>query len=176
MVWAVAVPAMRGWSPVVIMSGSMGPKIDPGDIVLVAPYHGGPLAPGAIILFDNPSGPTTITHRITAVTPDRRYITQGDANPIPDSTPVDPATIHGTVRIVVPKAGLPTLWASTGQPTQLIATALIITALFWVAGFVIPDQPKQPTPLSPPSQCGGPDPEPPGQPGPSWLPDRSPSR
>ena len=45
--WASIVPVLRGWSPVAVMSGSMAPRIDSGDIVVTAPYEGQPLDPPA---------------------------------------------------------------------------------------------------------------------------------
>ncbi len=66
--WAAVIPLVRGWSPVAVVSGSMAPLIDSGDIVVAAPYDGEPLDAGAVIVFDNPTGTGNMTHRVVDVT------------------------------------------------------------------------------------------------------------
>ena len=52
--WASIVPVLRGWSPVAVISGSMAPRIDSGDVVVAAPYDGQPLDAGAVIGLRQP--------------------------------------------------------------------------------------------------------------------------
>lgn len=113
--WA-AIPALVvGWQPVLITSGSMGPTISPGDVVLLAePPADELLSPGAVITFNDPNVPGgLITHRIDGVREDGMYRTRGDANPSPDSTPVAPADVVGVGRMLVPLVGLPVEWLRT---------------------------------------------------------------
>jgi signal peptidase I len=135
-VWAVAVPLFRGWSPIVVMSGSMGPAIDTGDIVIAAPYQGQELPLGSVIVFDNPSGPGPLIHRVVQVTPDRHYITKGDANATNDSTSVAPDQVRGVGRILVPRAGLPFVWVSGGQWGHLAVAIVAVSVVFWMARWV----------------------------------------
>jgi signal peptidase len=79
--WAAVVPLVRGWSPVAVVSGSMAPLIDSGDIVVAAPYDGEALDAGAVIVFDNPTGTGSMTHRVVDVTPGGDYVTRPAARP-----------------------------------------------------------------------------------------------
>lgn len=109
----VAIPALLiGWQPVLITSGSMGPSISAGDMVLLGePPTDELLAPGTVITFRDPVVPDgLITHRIDGVREDGLYRTRGDANGRPDSTPVHPDDVVGVGRMLVPLVGLPVLW------------------------------------------------------------------
>lgn len=113
-VW-VAVPALViGWQPVLITSGSMGPTISAGDLILLGTPPGPDedlLAPGAVITFRDPTDPDAlITHRIDDAREDGLYRTRGDANGQPDATPVAPQDVIGVGRMLVPLVGLPILW------------------------------------------------------------------
>ncbi len=111
-VWA-AVPALvLGYQPVLLTSGSMGPTISPGDLILLGdPPDDELLSQGAVITFPDPAVPGgLITHRIDGVREDGRYRTRGDANGAPDSTPVEPSEVVGVGRLLVPLIGLPLLW------------------------------------------------------------------
>lgn len=111
-VWA-AVPALViGWQPVLITSGSMGPGISAGDLVLLTDHPEDELlGPGAVITYTDPmvvGG--LITHRIDGVREDGLYRTRGDANEKPDPDPVHPDDVVGVGRMLVPLVGLPVLW------------------------------------------------------------------
>lgn len=113
--WA-AIPALAfAWQPVLITSGSMGPTISPGDIILIAdPPSDELLTQGAVITYRDPGLPGgLITHRIDGVREDGLYRTRGDANGQPDSTPVAPDDVVGQGRLLVPLVGLPVLWLRT---------------------------------------------------------------
>ena len=131
--WATVVPVIRGWSPVVVMSGSMGPGIETGDIVLAAPYDGRTVGPGTVIVFDNPTGEGLITHRVVAMTPSGDYVTRGDANGRIDSTPVPPESIHGVGQALVPGIGSPFVWFTNQQWLKLLATTVATLAAVWAS-------------------------------------------
>lgn len=110
--WA-AIPALLvGWQPVLITSGSMGPSISAGDLVLLGdPPTDEVLAPGTVITFRDPVVPDgLITHRIDGLREDGLYRTRGDANGRPDPDPVHPDDVVGVGRMLVPLVGLPVLW------------------------------------------------------------------
>jgi signal peptidase I len=100
------------WEPVLITSNSMAPQIRAGDLVPVAPTPPD-LATGSVIMFD--SGGHAITHRIVAINADHSYVTQGDGNPLPDSTPVAPEAVIGAPRLMVSTIGMPLLWLRQGD-------------------------------------------------------------
>ena len=135
--WAAVIPLVRGWSPVAVVSGSMAPLIDSGDIVVAAPYDGRALDAGAVIVFDNPTGTGTMTHRVVDTTPAGDYVTRGDANRRIDSTPVSPDAIHGVGRILVPAIATPFVWANNGQWTHLMIAAVAILAALWASRWAL---------------------------------------
>jgi signal peptidase len=96
-------PALIGWTPHVVTSGSMNPAVIRGDVVVTDWVDGRHLRPGQVALFDTGTGPTV--HRVVEVLPDGTYLTRGDANASVDSTPVAPNQVRGVVRMVVPLVG-----------------------------------------------------------------------
>jgi signal peptidase I len=124
LVGAAVLPGfVPGWRSVVVTSGSMEPGISPGDVVLVAP-QGPAIEVGSVVLFSSPTGP--VTHRIVGVNVDGTYRTRGDANGAPDSTPLRSDHVLGRARLVIPDAGLPTLWWKQGDLAPLVATILLL--------------------------------------------------
>ncbi|NLC07965.1 MAG: signal peptidase I [Syntrophomonadaceae bacterium] len=99
------------YTPRVIVSGSMRPGIDIGDIVIIKETDGSQVQLGDIIMF--PLGNMKITHRIIDIEERegvRYFTTKGDANAEPDTEPVLEANVMGKVIMVIPKAGKFTLW------------------------------------------------------------------
>lgn len=129
-VWA-ALPALIGWRPVAIVSGSMGPAIRRGDVVVVAPHDGAPLGPGSVITFQDPAGSGHVTHRVVGLDSSGFYLTKGDGNSVADSTPIDPGTVVGVGRLLVPVIGLPVVWASEEAWIPLFAWAILMTVALW---------------------------------------------
>ena len=94
-----------GWKPVVVVSGSMEPTLGVGDVLLIDDHPDELVGQRAVVTFPSPTDEgSLITHRVFAVE-QGEYITKGDANPTPDTTPVDPATVTGVGRLVVPLIG-----------------------------------------------------------------------
>jgi signal peptidase len=94
--------------PTVIISGSMRPGIEIGDIVLVGKINPKLLKTGDIIQFRQKDSSIPVVHRIIEVVPaDDKYVytTKGDANSQPDSEPVLSEQVVGRVITIVPKVG-----------------------------------------------------------------------
>jgi signal peptidase I len=124
------VPLVIGWQPYLIISGSMAPKIQPGSIVVAQPFKGElDLGEGTVIVFRDEAN-RTVTHRIVDVNWDGEqvtgYVTKGDANRVPDSSPVPPENVQGVGRILSPWIGLPAVWALQGQ-WHYVAGWLLLT-------------------------------------------------
>lgn len=123
-----------GWRSVVVTSGSMEPSISAGDVVLVAPTGPG-IEVGSVVLFSTPTG--RVTHRIIGVNDDGTFATKGDANPAQDSTALRSDSVVGRARLVVPNAGLPTLWIKQGAWAPLFATALLLAVTAAALGVAV---------------------------------------
>jgi len=96
--------------PTTIISGSMRPTLEVGDVVIVAKVSADTVKPGDIIQFREAEGVTTV-HRVVEIQEiegKKVFITQGDANREPDATPVLPANVVGKAVFSIPKVG----WAA----------------------------------------------------------------
>ena len=133
------VPVLAGWDTSAVMSGSMAPAIQPGDLIAFEPYGGWQLPPGTIVSFEDPARPGTITtHRIVEVEDDGSYITKGDANLAADSTPVTPEMVRGVARMVYPKGAVPSYWWTTHQYGSLAILVFATAVAMLVHGRIGP--------------------------------------
>ena len=95
-----------GVTPTVIYSGSMQPTLNVGDIVVIQKTPIETLKQGDIIQYTDNN--VTYVHRIYAIDTDaqQKYIiTKGDANDLPDSTPIVPDQILGKSLFTIPQLG-----------------------------------------------------------------------
>lgn len=128
----VALPAiLLPWSPLVITSGSMGPLINRGDVVLGTSDGLDTVAPGQVVSFHRDGIATNqlVTHRVYAVDGDGGFITQGDANEDADSYRLQPDEIVSRGRLLIPYAGLPLLWLRESPLVFLAWLALTSVAV-----------------------------------------------
>ena len=117
--WVLVPAVVMGWTPTVIVSGSMAPAIRPGDVVLIERTSTN-RAPGAILAFTLEQG-ETVLHRVARSPQPGIYVTRGDANPEVDSTPVPEAAVLGQARLVVPLIGYPGVWARDSDRSAIAA-------------------------------------------------------
>lgn len=112
-----AVPGLAGADEsYVVLTGSMRPAIDPGDVVLVRAVDPATVEAGDVITFDR-GGEVPTTHRVIEVvgTPsDPAFRTQGDANEDPDGGVVPAADVRGVVVLTIPFVGTIISAADTG--------------------------------------------------------------
>lgn len=126
---------IMGWSPMAVDSGSMGPTIAPGDVVLIDEPKAGSVDVGKIITFPKPGFPDRLlTHRVIDIDADGHYITKGDANADQDSTPVSPDSVKGVAKLIVPRVGLPVVWLQQRQIAPLLAWALSVMLALGLLG------------------------------------------
>jgi signal peptidase len=139
--WSV-LPRAAGWSPSVVMTGSMEPRLHPGDVVLSAPADAQTVRPGQIILVTNPAQPShLLVHRFVRWNAAGQIITKGDANRAEDSTPVPPASVHGLPRLRLPYVGLGVVWLRN-HDWQHLGLAVLVLLAAWgllVSGPTLPE-------------------------------------
>jgi signal peptidase I len=101
------IPVKGGYKTMIVLSGSMEPKIHTGSIVAIKPEK--EYRVGDVITFgENTKTKTPTTHRIFEIKDEngiKTYITKGDANNAPDQKPVTEKEILGKVLFSVPYAG-----------------------------------------------------------------------
>ncbi|MGY1856170.1 LamG-like jellyroll fold domain-containing protein [Modestobacter sp. SYSU DS0290] len=126
-------PAVAGWQSTVVLSGSMAPGVQPGDVALVRPVDVASVQPGQVLLVDDPDIPGALRlHRLLAVE-DGGLRLQGDANPQPDGSLVMPSAVHGVGVLRLPDLGLPVLWAAQGRWLPVAGTVLALAGLAGLA-------------------------------------------
>ncbi len=128
--WAVA-PTAIGWHTTTVMTASMAPAIEPGDLVVSRPAPYGPLHPGQVLLTQDPDHRGWLRlHRLDSVR-DGEFITKGDANREADSSPVRRADVQGIGYLRVPWIGIPVRAVLAGDvrlsSVTLLAVALTVT-------------------------------------------------
>lgn len=114
----------------VVVSGSMIPRLNVGDLVVVERTDFNSIHPSDIIVYY--ADGLDIVHRVIAVTPEG-LITKGDANPGPDEPsrwpPLGPSQVVGKVILTIPYAGLISIYFPPPLNYALIAMASLLVAL-----------------------------------------------
>ena len=130
---ASVLPVLVGWQSSVVMSGSMEPTLSPGDVAVVRPVDPAALAPGAVLLVDDPDLPGRLRlHRLVEVEAGGLQL-KGDANPTADGSLVDPAAVHGVVTLALPLVGEPAVWIAERRMWPLAGTVAALAALVGLA-------------------------------------------
>ncbi|MEM2427028.1 MAG: signal peptidase I [Candidatus Hadarchaeales archaeon] len=109
MVWAST--GLLGLRVTTVLSGSMSPSLEVGDVAVVREVSPSSVRPGDVIQFAR--GGEAVIHRVVEVRQEGgswSFITKGDANSSPDPTPVSSSQLMGKVIMRIPKVG----WAILG--------------------------------------------------------------
>ncbi len=97
---------LLGIQPTTVISGSMRPTMDVGDIAIVLYAPADSVQTGDIIQFWRDG--EMVIHRVVEVSDEetrRLFVTKGDANREPDAAPVYPRQVKGKVVLNIPKVG-----------------------------------------------------------------------
>ncbi len=141
MMLLVAGPVLGLYRTVTVLSGSMQPTFNAGDVIIVTPEPMRSLRVGQVISFHAPIGDHQIeTHRIASILrpgPAPIVQTKGDAN-----TSLDPwqAQLHGATlwrfRARLPLLGYPILWLRTPWAHRITVLLLPAMIALWLLGKV----------------------------------------
>lgn len=103
----------------VVLSGSMSPAFDAGDVIVVSTGKNVKYNKGDIITFKDPEDDKRIiTHRIKEVVKDGKevsYRTKGDANNVEDQKLVTPSNVIGQEKWYIPYFGRLVEFSKTRQ-------------------------------------------------------------
>ena len=137
LVGLAVVPGVIGFPPVVVLSGSMVPTLDVGDVAITRAAVPAELKVGDVITFRANSG--YIPHRITAIeeTPDGRlFKTKGDANATPDTERIRDSAVVAKLSYRIPRIGFLMNFADTGMGMGLlIAGPVALLLLMWARDY-----------------------------------------
>jgi len=158
LIGAAALPRLAGFTPMLILSGSMGSAAPVGSVVLGRDVDARLVRVGDIVLLPRP-GATPVLHRVIEVGRlDGRVVvrTQGDANAVPDTEPtVLPARVVTAVH-AVPGIGhlLRLVVTPAGWVAFVLLPAAALCALFLVRVWATAPPPRSWSlpPAAPPSR------------------------
>ena len=125
------VPRLFGYTPYVVLSGSMEPVIHTGSVAFVN-TRDTDAVPNDVVAY-NLDG-TIVLHRIISETTEG-FITMGDANEAPDANPVEKQQVVGTFAFSIPAAGY-LLSAVERHPLQS-GPFTVATGILMIIGMVI---------------------------------------
>lgn len=140
----IVVPKAVGGRPLTVLSGSMAPAFDPGDVVVIRPVDVEDLRIGDVITFQEKSGePELISHRIVGISfasEGREFVTRGDANGAVDLATVTESQVRGEVWYAVPLVGHVAVSMAGGwmrTATDVIAIGLLLYGSGAIASAVV---------------------------------------
>ncbi|MDO5389709.1 MAG: signal peptidase I [Eubacteriales bacterium] len=127
-----AVPSVGGIFPMIVLSDSMYPEIEGGDLIICHTADAEEVEKGDIISFFDPAGNGTsvVTHRVMKVTKDEdgnlAWVTKGDANNVEDQKVVPADKLVGVYRSRIPGAGNIAMFMQTTKGLVLCVICPII--------------------------------------------------
>lgn len=105
----VLVPVAIGWRPYTVLTGSMRPGIQPGDVVMDRPILARDMHVGDVVTFSDPTRQgKLVTHRVRSISRGPKLTnveTRGDANNTSERWTVQTNDRVGRVVYVLPKIG-----------------------------------------------------------------------
>lgn len=133
----VIVPRVAGATPYVVLTDSMEPGLPVGTLVVSRPVGPEQIRTGTVVTYQLRSGQERlVTHRVVGVGMtvggERTYVTQGDANEVPDADPVRDVQVRGALWYRVPYLGH-VAGAFTGQRevTSMVLAVVLLAYAGW---------------------------------------------
>lgn len=140
------VPSIFGYSPLIVLSGSMETSIYTGDLIIVKEVNTSSLEKGDVIaFFTDSSKKTIVTHRIQDIIEQdnkKEFVTKGDNNNTQDSTTVPEELVVGqyhNFRI----SGLGNVAVFLQTPSGMITAISIPVLLIFIIQFIQNRQDKK---------------------------------
>lgn len=123
-------PPLFGVQSFAVLSGSMAPEIQVGELVYVKEVSPEQWKVGDVITYTL-LGSTRVTHRIVEIDEvKRQVITKGDANDSVDGTPVPFDNIVGCVAYHVPLLGYISIYGKTPTGIVILCGMVMLSVIF----------------------------------------------
>ena len=126
------VPSIFGYKPFVVMSGSMEPKINKGDLIFVKKVDTNTLTVGDVIAFRN-SDNTVTTHRIKNIMESKNrvcYETKGDNNNTSDEDITCDNLVEGKYVSKIAKIGNFIIFVQEPMGFTILMLTILIICIF----------------------------------------------
>ncbi len=121
MVWTTT--GLLGIQPTAVLSGSMRPTMDVGDMAIVRDVSTDSIEVGDVIQYWDDG--EMVIHRVVEVSDGGKlFVTQGDANGAPDAEPVHPGQVKGEVILTIPELG----WLPIGVKALAVGAWSFVSA------------------------------------------------
>ena len=101
------IPGIWGYRPMLVLSGSMSPAIEAGDMIIAKTIKPRDIALGDVITYKI-NQDTLVTHRVIEIIDDKgklMFKTKGDANNVDDQSLVAEDQIVGSLGMKIPYGG-----------------------------------------------------------------------
>ncbi|WP_161974967.1 signal peptidase I [Bacillus timonensis] len=122
-------PSIFGYKIMNVLSGSMEPLLEPGDIIFVKEIDINQVKVNDVVTYQK-GQQTFVTHRVVDIFENRddvSFQTKGDANNVSDQDLVTPNQIVGTLKMHIPNVGsIANVIKSTGGLSLIIGITFII--------------------------------------------------
>src|SRR5699024_8739712 len=125
-------PSILGYKPLTVLSNSMDPAFETGDLIFVKKTDASAIEVGDVITFQA-KGEPLITHRVEEIIDDQNgisFITKGDNNNVADDMPVTADMLQGKQVFHIPNLGFIAKFASGSKGVIFL---IIIPLIGYVA-------------------------------------------
>ena len=128
------VPSVGGFLPLIVLTDSMYPVIESGDLIICHTAEAEEIKVGDVISFFDPAGngTTIVTHRVMEVVNDGvlAFVTKGDNNNTEDKLPVPGENLVGVYRSRIDGAGNIAMFmqSSTGLIVCVVFPIILLVA------------------------------------------------
>lgn len=130
------VPAIFGYKPFIVMSGSMETSIYTNDLIFVKSVDPETLKKDDVIAF-RAEDDVVVTHRIIDIIEEdgvKKFITKGDNNPTEDNGNVELGDVEGLYVSRIPKLGGILLFIE--KPIGIVVSVLIAVVVIFIYVFI----------------------------------------
>lgn len=124
------VPTLGGYCPLIVLTDSMLPSIESGDLIICQTIDAKEVKVGDVISFFDPEGNGTsvVTHEVIEILEDGSFRTQGTNNNTADKLPVPPENLVGIYRTRIAGAGNVALFLQS-TPGLIVCVVIPIVLL-----------------------------------------------
>ena len=130
------VPNVGGYLPLIVLTDSMHPEIESGDLIICHTIEGDEVKEKDVIAFFDPAGngSTIVTHRVIEIIDqdgDLEFRTKGDFNNTEDKMLVPEENLVGIYQTKIPGAGHIAMFMQTTNGLLLCVVLPIVLLIGW---------------------------------------------